>query len=332
MSEERTIWGVHLEWDDGATGKPPADIAVGAPALGDLKKIPAARDAFKAAYANAYPHVKPGAVPVKAGVYYRFVNEMRVSDVVVYPSRWNRMVNIGVVSGDYVFRPEIDNQYPHRRRIDWKVAEPRTTFSQAALYEMGSAITLFQITSYADEFLAALEGRAIEVSDVDAVSDQAVAVQVEENVEDFIIKRLMTVLSHEQFEHFIAEVLRCVGYHARVTRYSGDGGVDIIAHKDELGFEPPIIKVQCKHTQTTIGGPEVQKLLGAVQPTESALFVTMGEYSPDARHIERNNARLRLLGRADLVGLIFAHYEKLEPRFKSLLPLKRTYSPSLSGE
>ena len=123
-----------------------------------------------------------------------------------------------------------------------------------------------------------------------------------------------------------------MGYHARVTRYAGDGGVDIIAHKDELGFEPPIIKVQCKHTLSTIGGPDVQKLLGAAQPNESALFVTVGEYSPDARHIERNNSRLRLIGRSELLSLIFSHYERLDPRFKSALPLKRGYSPSLGAE
>lgn len=332
MSDERTIWGVHQEWDDSSTGGTPADIAIGWDALGDLKKLPPTRDAFKAAFAKAYPQDKPGAVPVKAGVLYRFANEMRTGDVVVYPSRSDRLVKIGMVSGDYAFQPNINPDYPHRRRVNWKVEAPRPKFSQAALYEIGSAITLFQVTSNAEEFLAALEGRELEAAELDAGSEQAVAEQIEENVEDFIIKRVMSGLSHEQFEHFVAELLRCMGYHARVTRYAGDGGVDIIAHKDELGFEPPIIKVQCKHTLATIGGPDVQKLLGAVQVSESALFVTVGDYSQDARHIERNNSRLRLIGRADLVTLIFTHYEKLDPRFKSLLPLKRTYTPSVGGD
>jgi restriction system protein len=59
------------------------------------------------------------------------------------------------------------------------------------------------------------------------------------------------------------------------------------------------------------------------------LFVTVGEYSADAHHIERNNSRLRLLGGEDLVSLIFAHYDRFEPRFKAALPLKRTYTPDL---
>lgn len=38
-------------------------------------------------------------------------------------------------------------------------------------------------------------------------------------------------------------------YRTRVSPEGPDGGVDIIAHKDELGFEPPIIKVQVKSTE-----------------------------------------------------------------------------------
>lgn len=329
MSDERTIWGVHQEWDDQSTsGLKPNQIAIGWPELGDLSKFDKSREAFKAAFATAYPADKPGAVPVKAGMLYRFRCEMKVGDVVVYPSKADRLVNIGVVEGDYSYAPQIDALYPHRRSVNWLVQAQRARFSQAALYEIGSAITLFQVTTNAEEFVAALEGRASVAVEVDAESDKAIAVQVEESVEDFVIKRLMSGLTHEQFEHFVAELLRCMGYHARVTRYSGDGGVDIIAHKDELGFEPPIVKVQCKHTLSTIGGPDVQKLLGAIQVTESALFVTIGDYSADARHIERNNSRLRLLGGADLVPLIFSHYEKLEARFKSTIPLRRSYSPS----
>ena len=112
------------------------------------------------------------------------------------------------------------------------------------------------------------------------------------------------------------------------AKYVGDGGVDIIAHKDELGFEPPIIKVQCKQTLSTIGGPAVQQLLGAIQSGEHALFVTLGDYSPDAVRIERGKSNLRLINGTDLAQLIFHNYEKFDPRSKTLLPLQRTYTPS----
>lgn len=321
------MWGIHLGWVTAATPKPPVDIAIGWERLGDLSAL-ATREAVKARYTSVYPDEKPGAVPVKAGILYRFAQEMQIGDVVVYPSKPDRMINIGQIASAYAFKPTFDANYPHRRRVTWLTSVPRAQISQPALYEIGSAITLFQISNNADEFLAAAAGQPFKPAEVDEGTAAELGVQAAETVEDFIIKRLKNDISAEQFESFIAELLRSMGYFARTTRYAGDGGVDIIAHKDELGFEPPIIKVQCKQILTTVGGPTVQQLLGAIQANEHALFVTLGDYSSDAIRIERGKSNLRLVNGADLVQLILNNYEKFEPRFKSLLPLKRSYAPS----
>src|SRR5690606_32220247 len=98
---------------------------------------------------------------------------------------------------------------------------------------------------------------------------------VEEDTEDFVIRNLKSGMSAERFEHFVAHLLKCMGYQARVTPKVGDGGIDIVAHRDELGFEPPIIKVQCKQTESSIGRPDVQRLIGAVEHGQHALFVTL---------------------------------------------------------
>jgi restriction system protein len=326
-----TIWGIHqeqLEWNVDPTPREAKDVAIGWEELGDLAPLPSSREAFKTAFAKAYPQEKAGAIPVKAGVLFRFSKEMAVGDVIIYPSKSDRQVNIGLVAGNYTYLPSIDPKYPHRRRVDWKVHAPRTQFSQPALYEIGSSITLFQVSNNAEEFLAALTGTPFKVIDVDAVSAAEVANQAEESIEDFVIKALKNSLNHKQFEQFVAMLLRCMGYYVRVTPYGGDGGIDIIAHKDELGFQPPIIKVQCKHTFSTVGGPTVQQLLGAIQSNEHGLFVTLGDYSSDAVRIERGKSNLRLIGRTELVQLIFNNYEKFEPYFKALLPLKRSYTPS----
>ena len=190
MAGVHTIWGIHMEWDDATSPQETKDIAIGWAELGDLNALPSSRDAFKAAFAKAYPTDKLGAVPVKAGVLYRFAKEMTTGDVVVYPSKADRLVNIGLVEGKYTFLPSVNSEYPHRRSVAWKVHAPRAQFSQSALYEIGSAITLFQISNNAEEFLAALEGKPFKAADVDAVSAVEIAVQAEEGIEDFVIKRL----------------------------------------------------------------------------------------------------------------------------------------------
>jgi len=68
--------------------------------------------------------------------------------------------------------------------------------------------------------------------------------QAEETTGDYIIRKLYTELDGDEFEHFVAHLLKCMGYLSCVSPKSGDGGVDVIAHSDLLGFQPPIIKVR----------------------------------------------------------------------------------------
>lgn len=239
------------------------------------------------------------------------------------------MVNLGVVEGDYKYDAKMIGKYPNRRRVRWIRELPRTEFSVDALHEIGAFITLFKIGNNAEEFLAAFEGKQPPKIEADLEEAGAVSIQAEESSADFILKRLKSGINPYQFEEFVGHLLECMGYHARVTQKSGDGGIDIIAHKDELGFEPPIIKVQCKQTQNTIGQPDVAQLYGHVEASEFGMFVTLGTYSADARRFERAKRNLRLIDGKGLIELIESHYASFQPKYQVLLPLKRIYVPGV---
>jgi restriction system protein len=330
---EKTIWGVHMALEHGRAPLEQGYIAIGWHLMGDLSPIKPNRESFKTAYLGAYPESKPAAVRLEAGMLYRFIAEMKLGDIIIYPSKADKMVNIGVLDGEYEYHLGAPVNCPNWRKVKWRKSVPRASFSQSALREIGAAMTLFTVTSNADEFLAAMAGEQLEPDDIDEISADRVSHEVEETTEDFIIKRLKTSQTPNQFEHFVAHLLKCMGYFARVTKASGDGGIDIIAHRDELGFEPPIIKVQCKQVLSTIGRPEVQQLHGAVEHGEHGLFVTLGSYSTDARTFERTKPNLRLLDGEGLIELIYEHYHRFEPRYQMLLPLRRAYipGPSASG-
>ena len=120
-----------------------------------------------------------------------------------------------------------------------------------------------------------------------------------------------------------------MGYRCRVSPEGPDGGIDIIAHKDELGFEPPIIKVQVKSGEGSIGDPVVSSLFGKVSHGEYGLIVTLGTCTNQAKQFARSKSTLRLIDGTDLVSLILQHYEQFDSRYKGLLPLKRVYVPEL---
>jgi restriction system protein len=329
MSEERPIWGIHMEMHHGLRPISEGFVAIGWQAVGDLSKLPPNRDAFKKAVVAAYPKTKPGAVPVVAGTLFKFAHEMKKGDLVIYPSKPDRMVNLGTVQNQYFFDPQADRDFPNRLSIKWTRHIARAEFSQNALHEIGSAVTLFQVKNNSEEFIAAFEGEPLESRDVDAETVETASAFAEETTTDFVLKQLKSGLDPYQFEKFVAHLLERMGYHARVTQQSGDGGIDIIAHKDELGFEDPIIKVQCKQTLSNIGQPEIAQLYGHVEVRQHGLFVTLGGYTPQARQFERSKHNLRLIEGEELVTLIFNHYDQFEPRYQMLLPMKKVYIPSV---
>lgn len=317
-------------------------VAIGWPAMGDLGKIAPTRDAFKEALALAYPDKKQGAIPVDAGSMFKFLHEIKKGDFVIYPSKADRMVNIGRFTGTIQHHEGDTDEYPTRQLVKWLGHFPRDEFSQSALNEIGSFLTMFRVKRYAHEFLSKVDPTVKSVSSgevtdqeppEDATDDDtatvAASVQAEANTSDFVIKRLMTQLTGHQFEDFMAHLLECMGYTARVTPKSGDGGVDVIAHMDPLGFQPPIVKVQCKRTTGQTSRPDVDQLLGTLGDGEYGLFVNLGSFARGAVELERNRAKLRLINGEQFVELIFEHYARLAPRYRSLIPLKQIFVPDL---
>jgi restriction system protein len=327
--DEVTIWGIHA----GRTGD--ADqlfltrnyVAVGWAEMGDLSTLAPDRESFRIAVAKCYPELKPGAVPNYTGQLFRFVHEMKPGDFVAYPSKRDRHIHIGKVTGLYQYDPSLDAGYPNVHSVQWLRAIPRTHFTQGALYEIGSAMSLFQVKNYADEYRAALEGHPAAPPAVDDETVSLVAEEVEQTTNDFILKQLAQELKGHPFAHFVAQLLNTMGYRTRISPEGPDGGIDIIAHKDELGFEPPIIKVQVKSTEGSTGDPVVSQLYGKVSVNEFGLLVTLGSFTPPAKTFAREKSNLRLIDGEELVSLVLQHYEQFDSRYKALLPLKRVYIP-----
>ena len=151
---EIRIWGIHTR-DEGLFLKDDK-IAIGWKEIGDLRTIPATRDDFKEKYVQVFPDAKKGSIPTSVGMLYRFCHEIQKDDYIVYPSKSDRMINIGQVTGDYEYVADA-HEYVQQRSVKWLKHIPRTYFSQGALYEIGSAMTLFAVKNYSDEFLAALD-------------------------------------------------------------------------------------------------------------------------------------------------------------------------------
>ena len=319
--EEIRVWGIHCT-DDHLFRKENI-IAIGWKEIGDLSTLSSDREAFKKRYAQVYVDAKKGNIANGAGMLYRFCCEAQTGDYVVYPSRSDRQVNIGMIEGEYRY-DALQPEYVQTRRVKWLKQLPRTYFSQGALYEIGSALSFFMVKNYADEFLAALEKGFKKTDIVDEREVEVTAEAIVESTKDYILKELSRQLKGYDLEEFVADLLRAMGYRTKVSPHGGDSGIDITAYKDEL---PPRILVQVKSQDGDIKETTIQSLKGAMREGDYGLFVTLSDYTKNAKTYLNSTPIIRGINGTELVDLVIKYYKELSEKYKRIIPLQMVYIP-----
>ena len=315
------MWGIHSQDDhlflhDNV-------IAIGWKEMGDLSKIAADREAFREKYLEAFPAAKRGSINTSAGMLFRFVHEMQIGDYVVFPSKSDRMVNIGTVESAYRFASKA-SEYKQQREVKWLKHLPRTMFSQGALYEIGTFMSLFTVKNYADEFMSTLDKGFSGNTQAEDESIGATADEIIESTKDFILKEISRQLKGYSLEEFVADLLRAMGYRTTISPRGGDSGIDITAYKDEL---PPRILVQVKSQEGDIKENTLQSLKGAMREGDYGLFVTLSNYTKNAKKYLDNTPVIRGINGAELVELVLKYYEQLSEHYRKMIPLKLVYTP-----
>lgn len=321
------VWGIHTKDDHLFLND--NVIAIGWKQFGDLSKLDNSRDSFKEQYSKVYPNEKKGSIATCAGMLYRFIYEVQIGDYVVYPSKINREINIGIIEGEYSYVADAA-EYVQQRKVKWLKHFPRIVFSQGALYEVGSAMTLFAVKNYADEYLAALD-KDFKTSDAVSVDENenvaATADQIQESTKDFIIKELSKQCKGYPLEDVVNDLLNAMGYRTKQSKHGGDSGIDIVAFKDEL---PPRIVVQVKSSDSPVTESLLQSFKGAMAPGDYGLFVTLSDYKPNARKFLESNPQISGINGAQLAELIMKYYNGMSDKYTRLIPLKQVYIPTVN--
>lgn len=321
--EEKRIWGIHTPEINDDLFLQRNTIAIGWEELGDLSYIEKNRDAFREKYISTYSDAKKGNIATNSGTIFRFVCEMQIGDYVIFPSKSDRIINIGIVESDYTFDSEA-NHYMHQRKVRWIKHIPRTAFSQGALYEIGSFLTLFTVKNYANEFMAAINNNSVDDISEEDESIAITADEIRENTTDYIIKEISRQLKGYDFEELVANVLEAMGYRTKISQHGGDGGRDIIAYQGEL---PPRIVAQAKSQDSKISSSLVRNLKGAMCEGDYGFFVALSDYSKDAKEYLEQNPIIRGINGVQFVKLFLEYYDKLDEKYRDMFPLKKVYIP-----
>ena len=108
----KNIWGIHIDRSVGLTPIEQNYIGIGWSELGDLSKLPPNRDSFKAALKENQPNATDASVRAQSSPLFRFTHEMQIGDYVIYPSKTDRMIYVGIIKGNYEYQSNLeDDEY-----------------------------------------------------------------------------------------------------------------------------------------------------------------------------------------------------------------------------
>ncbi|OUB89730.1 restriction endonuclease [Bacillus wiedmannii] len=111
----------------------------------------------------------------------------------------------------------------------------------------------------------------------------------------------LEIMDPREFEYFVADVFRTLGYKVQVTSGSNDGGKDIILHK---GNEMKFVEVK-RYTKSSIGRPFIQKLHSAIVDADAVggYFVTLSHFNKNARQYAANK-NIELIDGDSLINMM----------------------------
>jgi len=125
----------------------------------NLKKIPRNREAFYDAYKCCDPNNTITGIKGIGGKYYRFVYELLIDDMVLFPSRFDRQVYVGSIKSDYYYTPKRDKKFPHQRDVQWKLSFDKLGLSEMAKRELGAARTFFRFKTNIEEIFTLIDNK-----------------------------------------------------------------------------------------------------------------------------------------------------------------------------
>ena len=347
-----TMWMVRAErggvlFDDFMANK---YVTVGWAGAGDASNA-ASRQILRERVAIGHPDLKPGEAASGGNVLWRFAHEIRVGDDILTYDPTARAYALGKVSGPYRYDDEkpviLDgNAHPHVLPVTWVSEFDRDALSEGARNTLGSIISLFQVRQeVSDEVARVAAGEIVAVDSPVRQPAQSASFEDAEDAPDSEtgatptaaaleeqamtgIADLVTAISPDDMEQFVAGLLRALGYHARVSPKGPDRGRDILATPDPLGLEDPRIHVEVKHRAGKASPGMIRSFLGGRGPNDRGIFVSTGGFTREARYeADRASIPVQLLDSEDLVRLLIENYGKLKPDIARMVPLRRIWWP-----
>ena len=305
----------------------------------DLSKL-SDRKELMAVLEEYYPKRKHFQQLQNSGQIWAFVHRMKAGDWVAVPSK-RKTIHIGEITGDYTFKSDGPDPYFHFRNVKWLETDiPRTNFDQDILYSLGAFTTICQIKrNDAEARVRAMRGngwKSIGIRTKRSTEDEGTTdeysggdIDLEQNARDQIARLIQTKFIVHGLETLVEAILNAQGFTTYHTDKGADGGIDILAAPDILGFGQPRICVQVKSQNSALERPVLDQLVGTMQHVgaDQGLLVCWGGFKKTVlAELPRLFFKVRMWDQNDLIDHLLINYDKLDEDLRAELPLKRIWA------
>ena len=143
----------------------------------------------------------------------------------------------------------------------------------------------------------------------------------------------------QSFEKLVVDLLHAMGYggsdedQRRVTKMTGDDGIDGVIDEDRLGLDAVYIQAKNYGPNHKVGRPDLQKFSGSLdgQRASKGVFITTSTFSADAyEYVSRISRRIVLIDGPTLAKYMYDH--GIGVRSKKSLDVKSVDEGYFEGE
>jgi restriction system protein len=303
----------------------------------------ASRDELMAILEEVFPKASVGKRRQNSGQIWAFTKRMAKGDWVCMPSK-RKTIHIGEITSDYTHDPKAEDPYHHYRTVKWLETDiPRTNFDQDLLHSLGAFSTICQIKrNDAEARIRAMKTNGwksvgvkakptVEAADDEITTDEETTAEfdLEQIARDQIARTIYAQYKGHGLESLVEAILQAQGFTTHHTNKGSDGGIDILAAPDTLGFGQPRICVQVKSQDSALERPVLDQLVGTMQHVgaDQGLLVCWGGFKKTIMaELPRLFFKVRLWDQNDLIDQFLAVYDKLDEDLRAEIPLKRVWT------
>jgi len=289
-----------------------------------------------------YNGQSPNTVRNWANQIWAFSKSIQKDDWIALPSKFERTIHFGKVTGTYVYDSHAGNPYYHSIKVDWFAPDiPRTTFDQDILNSFGAFLTVCRISrNNAEERIKTLFKNGWKASHSTTIStgitpdDSQIMVEpgtinLEETANDQIAEFIERRFAGHGLTRIIEGILKAKGFTVYRSPEGPDNGVDLLAAPEPYGFGSPKICIQVKSGNVVVDRPTLDQLVGVMTNVhaEQGILVSWGGFKQTVKKEERDKFfKVRFWGQKEIIAELLENYSKLNEDLKAEIPLKQVWT------